>query len=82
MGNRHSLHEAWTPWGGQSLAPRIDQAAQAEVGASNCAFVIPFLPYSIRPFRPDLHADQRTRGDVLCPTEDVSKTTQRVAEAS
>ncbi|UPT53386.1 hypothetical protein [Synechococcus phage Yong-M2-251] len=45
--NHHSRVAVWTPWGAQPS--RTDQAAQAEGDASNCAFVIPFLPFPIRP---------------------------------
>lgn len=41
----------WTPWGCMPL--QRDQAAQAEVGASSCAFVIPFHPFDISPLRGD-----------------------------
>jgi hypothetical protein len=53
-------------------------------------FSIPFLPFDIEAFLTGtqnqsgqpLHADQSTRGASACPTRDVSKPTQSVAEAS
>ena len=64
MGTSHSLAEAFSPWGKQSLLPRVVQpfgvetqtatpiAGQQELGGSaDCAsFIIPFWPFEIIPF--------------------------------
>ncbi len=34
-------------------------------GSEKSAFIIPFLPFEIEPFRPDPHADQSRRGALL-----------------
>lgn len=77
-------HHHCQPFAVPNRGTAVPVAALSSVlgGSEKSAFIIPFLPFEIEPFRPELHADQSTRGDVLCPTKDVSKPTQSVAEAS
>ena len=76
----------YSPWGPQPL--RIDRAAQADVDASDCAFVIPFLPFDIEPLGsscretglvaiPDGHRDSGRKQP--CPTRDGSDPTRNGA---
>lgn len=51
-GRHHSRVAVWSPWGDQPA--RTDRVAQADVDASDCALVIPFLPFDIVPDRHDV----------------------------
>ena len=45
------MTSAYSPWGPQPL--RTDRVARHELGGSERAFSVPFLPFEVEPFQPD-----------------------------